>query len=100
VSMTDHVWGAASLVMAKPVWDGLSPEDQAAVKAAAQHWGEEQRRMVAESQNDFIAKLKEKGMEFNEVDKPAFVAAVQPVWEAQKDAFGPELMGIYESYRQ
>ncbi|HRO13750.1 MAG TPA: DctP family TRAP transporter solute-binding subunit [Paracoccus sp. (in: a-proteobacteria)] len=100
VSMTSHVWGAACLVVSSQVWDGLSPEDQAAVKAAAQHWAGEQRRMVAEGEADTIAKLKEKGMEFNEVDKAAFVGAVQPVWDSHREGYGKDLMAVYESYRK
>ncbi|MDS9469008.1 DctP family TRAP transporter solute-binding subunit [Paracoccus sp. MBLB3053] len=100
VSMTQHVWGAATLVLSKPVWEKLSPEDQQIVEAAAQEWGEKQRQMVADSDAEMIAKLKEKGMEFNDVDKAAFEAAVQPVWDQNADVFGPDLMAIMESYRK
>ncbi|WP_167620198.1 DctP family TRAP transporter solute-binding subunit [Paracoccus ravus] len=100
VSNTQHVWGAASLVLSKPVWDKISPEDQQIVEAAAQEWGEKQRQMVADSDADMIAKLKEKGMEFNDVDKAAFEAAVKPVWDANADLYGEELLGLMEKYRQ
>ncbi|WP_434288135.1 DctP family TRAP transporter solute-binding subunit [Celeribacter sp. SCSIO 80788] len=100
VSMTGHVWGAATLVLSKPVWDSLSPEDQEIVQAAALEWGEKQRDMVAASDADMIAKLKEHGMEVNEVDKAPFIAAVQPIWEANADVYGEELLSILDEYRK
>ncbi len=99
VSMTGHIWGAASLVMSKAVWDRISPEDQAVILEAAQRWAENQRQMVADANAELQAKLEAKGMVFNEVDKTPFIAAVQPIWESQADVYGPELMGVLESYR-
>lgn len=100
VSMTQHVWGSATLVLSKPVWDKLSPEDQEIVATAAKEWGEKQRQMVADSDAEMITGLKEKGMEFNDIDRAAFEAAVQPVWEGNADIFGPALMALMESYRE
>lgn len=100
VSTTQHVWGAATLALSKPVWDKLSPEDQEIVAAAAREWGEKQRQMVADSDAEMIANLKDKGMEFNDVDRAAFEAAVEPVWDRNADVFGPELMSLMERYRK
>ena len=79
VSMTQHVWGSAALVVSSQVWNQISPEDQAVVQAAAIEWGQKQRQMVADSDSEMVEKLKAEGMEFNEVDRPAFVAAVAPI---------------------
>ncbi|MGO4852087.1 TRAP transporter substrate-binding protein [Phaeovulum sp. W22_SRMD_FR3] len=100
VSMTGHIWGAACLTVSKTVWDQISPEDQALVKAAAIHWGTEQRAMVAKSDADLVATLEAKGMIFNEVDKPAFVEALAPIWEQQTDVYGADLINLMKSYRQ
>ncbi|MGH6760906.1 MAG: DctP family TRAP transporter solute-binding subunit [Phyllobacterium sp.] len=100
VSMTGHIWGAACLTVSSTVWNEISPEDQAIVKAAAIHWGNEQRKMVAASEADLVEKLKGHGMQFNEVNKPAFIKALEPIWESQKDVFGPELLETLNKYRQ
>lgn len=100
VSMTQHVWGAATLALSKPVWDKLSPEDQEIVAAAAREWGEKQRQMVADSDAEMIANLKDKGMEFNDVDRAAFETAVEPIWDRNADVFGSDLMSLMESYRK
>lgn len=100
VSLSEHIWGAATLTMSKSVWDKISPEDQAIVSEAATTWGLKQRDMVAAANDELIAQLKEKGMTFNEVDKAAFVEAVAPIWESQQDVYGAELLAILDSYRE
>ncbi|MCA0941851.1 DctP family TRAP transporter solute-binding subunit [Salipiger pacificus] len=100
VSLTGHVWGAATLVLSKPVWEKLSPEDQEIVQAAALEWGEKQRQMVADSDAEMIAKLEEHGMEVNEVDKAPFIEAVQPIWDENAGLYGDELLSILNEYRK
>ncbi|MBE9636993.1 DctP family TRAP transporter solute-binding subunit [Salipiger mangrovisoli] len=100
VSLTGHVWGAATLVLSKPVWEKLSPEDQDIVQAAALEWGEKQRQMVADSDAEMIAKLEEHGMEVNEVDKAPFIEAVQPIWDENAGLYGDELLSILNEYRK
>lgn len=100
VSLTGHVWGAATLVLSKPVWEKLSPEDQDIVQAAALEWGEKQRQMVADSDAEMIAKLEEHGMEVNEVDKAPFIEAVQPIWDENAGLYGEELLSILNEYRK
>ena len=49
---------------------------------------------------DAVEKLKAEGMEFNEVDRPAFVAAVAPIWESEAATFGPDLMALMDAARK
>ena len=99
LSLTGHVWSPASLVISKAVWGKISAEDQKVIKAAADRWRDEQRRMISEGDKDYIAQLKEKGMVINEVDKAPFAAAVAPVWATYEGTFGPELMGLVRKYQ-
>lgn len=100
VSLTQHIWGAAALVMSKSVFESLSEADRQVVMDAAQSWGQKQREMVASEDADLMASLKEHGMEFNDVDKAPFVDAVRPIWDQQAEVYGAELMGMMESYRK
>lgn len=99
LSLTGHVWGPASLIISKRVWDKFSAEDKEVVQRAADKWRDAQRKMVSDSDEELVAKLKEKGMEVNEVDKAAFVEAVQPVWKQYESTFGADLMAILQKYR-
>lgn len=100
VSLSEHIWGAATLTLSNQVWNKLSQEDQAIVAEAAAEWGGKQRAMVAEANDALIAQLKAEGMEFNTVDKAAFAEAVAPIWERQKDVYGAELLSILDQYRK
>lgn len=100
LSLTGHVWGPASLIVSKSVWKRVSEADRQVVQAAADHWRDRQRRMISESDEQFIAQLKDKGMAVNEVDKAAFAAAVAPVWKSFEPVFGAELMGLLKRYRE
>lgn len=100
VSLSEHIWGAATLTMSNATWNKISPEDQAIVLEAAVNWGLKQRDMVAAANDELIAKLEEKGMQFNQVDKAAFISAVEPIWESQKDVYGEELLNLLNQYRK
>jgi len=100
LSLTGHVWSPANLVISKATWGRISADDRKVVKAAADHWRDQQRRMIAESDAQFIAQLKEKGMQINEVDKAPFAAAVAPIWKTYEVTYGPELMGLLKKYRE
>ncbi|MBL6455926.1 DctP family TRAP transporter solute-binding subunit [Belnapia sp. T6] len=95
MSYTGHVWGGAHLLAAKRVHDRLAPPDRALLAELGRKWGVAQRKMIEESDAEFAAKLSERGMQFNEVDKPAFQRAVQPIWAQYEQAFGPEIMALY-----
>ncbi|MNS69360.1 2,3-diketo-L-gulonate-binding periplasmic protein YiaO precursor [compost metagenome] len=100
LSLTGHVWGPASLIISKPVWNRISADDKKVVQAAADKWRDAQRKMITDGDQQFVAQLKEKGMQVNEVDKAAFAAAVQPVWKTYSVTYGPELMALVQKYRE
>ncbi|EYD70426.1 DctP family TRAP transporter solute-binding subunit [Limimaricola hongkongensis] len=100
VSLSEHIWGAATLTMSQSVWDRISPEDQAIVSEAASSWGEKQREMVAAANDALIAQLEEQGMAFNTVDKAAFIEAVAPIWDSQAEVYGADLLAILDQYRK
>ena len=51
-----------------------------------------------EEEEEFLKKLKDKGMEITEVDKAAFQQAVQSVWDEYEGEFGKELMDLVRKY--
>ncbi|MEW9613571.1 hypothetical protein AB3G45_07015 [Shinella sp. S4-D37] len=55
--------------------------------------GNAQRRIVTENEAALVEKPKSKG-------KAAFVEALKPVWDNEKDVFGPALLAIMDSCRK
>lgn len=99
LSLSGHIWGAAPLIVSKPIWNKIAAADKPIVLAAAAKWRDAQRKMVQDSEEDFMTKLKAKGMAVNTVDKAAFIKAVEPVWKAYEPVFGSELLGLVNKYR-
>ncbi len=100
LSLTNHIWSSATLVMAKGVWEKIAPADQQAMQKAAFTWRDKQRKMVQESGDDFLAKLKGKGMQVNTPNNAQFVQAVAPVWKEYESVFGKDLMDLIEKARK
>jgi len=78
----------------------VSPADQQIVQKAAIAWRDKQRKMVQESGDDFLAKLKAKGMQVNNPDNALFVKAVTPVWKQYEDVFGKDFFELIEKARK
>ena len=98
LSLSGHIWGSALLCVNDSLWNRLSSEDQAIVMKLAAKWRDEERRLTVAQENDFLAKLKEKGMAVNEVDKTAFKNAVKGVWADYETVFGKDMLDLVEKY--
>lgn len=98
LSLSGHIWGSALLSVNASVWKKLSAEDQATVMKLAAKWRDEERRLTVAQENDFLEKLKQKGMLVNETDKAAFQKAVKSVWADYESVFGKDLMALVEKY--
>ncbi len=81
-SLTGHLMIPELLVFSKRTWSTLSKDDQALVAKLAKEAQQEQRKLWYDMEKASIAKMKQAGVEINEVaDKKTFVAAVKPVWD-------------------
>lgn len=80
------------------VWRKISDKDKDTIKKLALKWCAAQRKETIKEENEFLEKLKAKGMKVNDVDKAAFQKAVQPVWKSYESAFGKELMDMVHEY--
>lgn len=98
LSKSGHIWGSAVLCVNSDVWNKLSAKDKETVRKLAQKWCAAQRKETIKEENEFLDKLKAKGMEVNDVDKAAFQKAVQPVWKSYESTFGKELMDMVHEY--
>lgn len=100
LSLTNHIWSSATLVMAKGVWGRIAAADQQAIQKVAHTWRDKQRKMIQESSDDFLAKLKAKGMQVTTPNNEAFRKAVAPVWAQYESVFGKEFFDLIEKARR
>jgi tripartite ATP-independent transporter DctP family solute receptor len=81
-SRTGHLMIPELLVFSKRTWATLSADEQALIMKSSKEAQQEQRKLWYEMEQKSIAKLKESGIEINEVaDKKQFQDAVKPVWD-------------------
>ncbi len=78
---TEHSMAPEILLFSKKVWDGLTPEDQKNIRAAAKESVTYMRKLWDEREAKSLAIVKAGGAEILDVDKASFQAAMKPVYD-------------------
>lgn len=89
VSLTNHVFTPAYLLVNERWYQSLSPANRDLVTRAAAEAQKRQRSTLASSDADILAKLKQRGMQIDTPDPEPFAKATQAVWTEFGD---PELI--------
>jgi tripartite ATP-independent transporter DctP family solute receptor len=80
-SLDEHLMVPEVLVISKIVFDAMTPEDQAAVRAAAKESVAKERDLWAAQEVASKAAVEALGVTINEVDKKPFIDAMVPVYD-------------------
>lgn len=94
VSVTGHFWTNYCFLMNAKSWAAIPPEDQAILTEEIGIMTDNVRQQNIKDDASLVEALTGKGMEFTEIDRAAFVQAVQPVIQEWKPTFGD----LYEVY--
>jgi tripartite ATP-independent transporter DctP family solute receptor len=89
LSLSGHVYTPAFLTVGTKRFNSLPPEVRKILEDTARETQPFVYATAAKADTDLLVKLKQAGMEVNEVDKEAFIAASKPIYEA----FGKEVAG-------
>ena len=92
LSLSGHVYTPAYLVVGTRHWNTLPPDVRQILEDTAKETQAFVYETAAKEDTALLAKLKQGGMEVNEVDKDAFVAASKPIYAE----FGTEVPGAKE----
>jgi len=91
LSLTQHVYSPAMLIMSAKRWAQLPKEDQDIVLKAAREGAVYQRNLGRQNEEAMLAELTKDGMIVTrDVDKAAWVAAMKPAFDAFSAQFGKE----------
>ncbi len=74
LSLTKHDWEGMRLIVNNKFWENLTDAQREAIEKASKEASASMRKEVQESEVEYIQKLKEKGVEVNEVDLAEFRA--------------------------
>jgi tripartite ATP-independent transporter DctP family solute receptor len=81
LSLTGHAFTAYTPVMNLKKFGAYPPSVQKVLLDTAKEAAVYQRDLMYQYEDQSVAELKKRGMKVNEVDKEAFVKAVQPIWD-------------------
>lgn len=90
LSLTEHFYSPAPLLIGAEAWAKLDPDQQKAVQEAAIEARDFQRKFNQEEVAKAQKELEAKGMTITTVDKAAWKAAMAPVYEEFKKEVGEE----------
>ncbi|MFQ8433823.1 DctP family TRAP transporter solute-binding subunit [Amaricoccus sp. W119] len=93
ISLTAHKYETTPLFASKIVFDGFSPEDQAAIREAATEARALNRQMSMDADSTLRGEMEAAGVVFNEIDPAPFVEMTGPVYEDWREEF-PELVDL------
>lgn len=96
ISLTAHKYETTPLFASKAVFDTFSPEDQAAIRAAAAEAGQLNREMSQKADTELRAQMEAAGVAFNEVDPAAFIEKTKTVYEEWRGQF-PDLVDLIQA---
>ena len=89
LSLSGHVYTPAYLTVGKTKWDSLPPDVRKILEDTAKETQAWVYEVAAKDDTDLLGKLKQAGMQSNDVDKDAFVTASKGIYEE----FGKEVPG-------
>jgi tripartite ATP-independent transporter DctP family solute receptor len=92
LSLSGHVYTPAYLTVGTKKWESLPADVRKVLEDTAKETQAYVYQTAAKDDEDLLGKLKQAGMQVNEVDKDAFIAASKPIY----DEFGKEVPGAKE----
>ncbi|HET8725906.1 MAG TPA: TRAP transporter substrate-binding protein [Alphaproteobacteria bacterium] len=99
LSLTNHVYSPALIIMSPMVWDGLSDQEKEWFLQAAKVGAEAMRDKAFEDAQNGVAELKSRGMEVvSDVDRAAFEEALAPAFAQYAERFGKDRIDEIRNY--
>ncbi|HEU4987356.1 MAG TPA: TRAP transporter substrate-binding protein [Rhizobiaceae bacterium] len=100
LSLTNHVYSPALILLSPVVWDGLTDEEKTAFKEAAKVAAKAMREKVRADAESGVETLREQGMEVvDDVDRGAFEKALEPLMAKYAEQFGKERLDAIRNYK-
>ncbi|MVW70095.1 TRAP transporter substrate-binding protein [Bordetella sp. 15P40C-2] len=95
ISVTNHAYTPFLVLFSKPIWNRYSDDEKAALRECAIKGGQEERRVIRAMNGESLAKIKQAGLQVNEVsaeEQQRMREKVQPVYEKHKATIGADVV--------
>jgi tripartite ATP-independent transporter DctP family solute receptor len=90
LALTRHVFSPAIILVAKALFDSLTPEQQEIFRASAKEAAIYEREVCDKMENDYLESLRQNGMEITTPDLAPFQAASLKVYDEFKGELGDD----------
>ncbi len=100
LSLSGHIYNAGVFIINPKVWESYPEDVKAAIEKAAAEARDFERELIGEGDLEIADKLEKSGMIVNEINKDAFLQAVNPVWERFTEKYGNELLDAALKYKK
>mgnify|MGYP000865087400 CR=1 FL=1 len=100
LTLSGHIYSSAPFVFNSKIWEGYPDNIKNAIQKAADEARDYERQLISENDEKLVDELTKGGMKVNEVNKEAFIDAVQPVWDNYVQDFGSELVEAAVKYAE
>lgn len=97
-SLDEHTSPQDVLMASTHLWERLSPQQRTWLQEAADESAQHQKKLWAEASKEALKAVKAAGVEIIRPDKEPFIEAVEPLYEALRDA-EPRLYQLYQEVR-
>lgn len=95
ISITNHTYTCAPLIMSKDLFDGMPADYQQAVLKAAEEAVKAERESIIAQDEESIKLIEAEGATISYPDVEELKAACETVWEAFAEKFGQDLIDIF-----
>ena len=100
LTISQHVYSPALILMSPAVWNQLSAEEKTAFKEAAKVGAQAMRRKAREDAQNGVDELRKQGMEVvTDVDRKAFEEALKPAFAEYAKKFGQAKIDAIRNYK-
>lgn len=100
LTISQHVYSPALILMSPTVWNKLSAEEKTAFKEAAKVGAQAMRRKAREDAQNGVDELRKQGMEVvTDVDRKAFEEALKPAFAEYAKKFGQAKIDAIRNYK-
>jgi tripartite ATP-independent transporter DctP family solute receptor len=101
LTISQHVYSPALILMSPAVWNKLSAEEKTAFKEAAKVGAQAMRRKAREDAQNGVDELRKQGMEVvTDVDRKAFEEALKPAFAEYAKKFGQAKIDAIRNYKR
>ncbi|MDR2387105.1 MAG: TRAP transporter substrate-binding protein DctP, partial [Deltaproteobacteria bacterium] len=91
-SLTGHFYSPTPMFINKNLWNKLTDQQKEIFRLAAKEARDYQRTLIDQQSAQYVDKLKEKGMQVDEVDKAIWLQAMEPVYQKYENEVGLEVL--------